>query len=317
MDNKQIFHIAGEIVVVGCISIYFINQIKKLNEEISGLKDELKSQKEMTNRNFNQIYAILNTAFNIPMMPQTQAAGTGSQSKGNFISDESEQKTKRLPIIEKNASGSLQKSEGSPKDEEESDSQEDEFVSIMSNTRLSEDNMRKTPMPVMTRENFAHSMIGGVSFGVPIGMSMGMQMGMPIDGIIINMEDGSGPRKRNVQRNMEVEITELKYEALPTLRSESVKPTTRLGNESEVKTGAREQESHLMIEDKEDIEEDVTDKEIQKELESLGINVETKDSIQIENDFVSEGGEEREIDMMPEVKTVKTAKRKKNLKNSS
>ena len=69
MDNKQIFHIAGEVIVVGCISLYFINQIKKLNEEISTLKDELKSQKEVTNRNFNQIYAILNSAFNIPVMP--------------------------------------------------------------------------------------------------------------------------------------------------------------------------------------------------------------------------------------------------------
>ena len=45
MDNKQIFHIAGEVIVVGCISLYFINQIKKLNEEIAGLKDEIKDEK--------------------------------------------------------------------------------------------------------------------------------------------------------------------------------------------------------------------------------------------------------------------------------
>lgn len=296
MDNKQVFHIAGEIIVVGCISLYFINQIKKLNEEIAGLKDELKSQKEITNRNFNQIYAILNSAFNIPVMPTP-----GSQGSGEISRQKEVQQTEINSLEHKT----------------------NEKKSIVSQKQDEYE-----PEEVKSKENFSHlTPLGSVSrppimttrMSIPIPMGMGMSMGMPIDGIIvgqsfINMEE-VGPRKRNVAskgnvRNMDVEITEVIRDEVPV---------------------ENRPESHLMIEDEDDINEDITDKEIEKELKSLGIY--TSDGTQetgtddISNQKTQENNIEEAGDQdltmssqdmnEPEIKTIKTTKRKKNLKNSS
>lgn len=314
MDNKQVFHIAGEIIVVGCISLYFINQIKKLNEEIAGLKDELKSQKEITNRNFNQIYAILNSAFNIPVMPsqvereqkQVDVIENKSQPSG---ARKSEEKMKKLIV-------------GGP-EEDDSEDQEDNSAPAFVNKLTKKGATREQDDSFKSKENFSHMKLGTMT---PISMAipMGMPMGMPIDGIIINVEE-TGPRKRHgyrSNRNMDVEITEIE----------------------------NREESHLMVENKDDIDEDVTDKEIEKELKSLGIEIEDDSPSQIgvpprgssesvwdvsdtlrgnnnQDIVLSESRERNEVkssnnfiedtEEMPETKTVKTTKRKKNLKNSS
>ena len=305
MDNKQIFHIAGEVIVVGCISLYFINQIKKLNEEISTLKDELKSQKEVTNRNFNQIYAILNSAFNIPVMPVRGESPEKLRKDQEVIGKEPKsQKTIEVkdPFLET--------------DDEEEEKYPSETPSKISKEQFSHE---ITPMPrgFVETQMVRGPNISMVSMMTPLMTPIMSQMGqMQMDGMIINIdsatrfEENLGPRKRNV-RNNEVEISDV------TVSSDK---------------------GYLMTETKKDMEDD-SDEEIEDELELLGIQQpskpyttlggnpdvkqlvdeqevrqETQQNKEIEN---SEESFTIETSIMEEEKPVKVTKRKKNLKNNS
>jgi hypothetical protein len=69
MDNKQLYHIAGEVIVVAGMSMYFMKQLKIQKDELKELRDEVKKHQDQTNKNLEMIYKILDKAFGINTQP--------------------------------------------------------------------------------------------------------------------------------------------------------------------------------------------------------------------------------------------------------
>ncbi len=69
MDNKQLYHIAGEVVVIAGLSMYFMKQLKIQKDELKELRDEVKKHQDQTNKNLEMIYKILDKAFGINTQP--------------------------------------------------------------------------------------------------------------------------------------------------------------------------------------------------------------------------------------------------------
>ena len=64
MDNKQIYHICGEAIVIAGLSAYFIRQLKKANEEIEQLKKMVEDGKKENDKVFSTIFGILDQHLN-------------------------------------------------------------------------------------------------------------------------------------------------------------------------------------------------------------------------------------------------------------
>jgi len=70
MDNKQIYHICGEAIVIAGLSAYFIKQLKKANEEIEQLKKMVEDGKKENDKVFSTIFSILDQHLNNKFPPQ-------------------------------------------------------------------------------------------------------------------------------------------------------------------------------------------------------------------------------------------------------
>ena len=64
MDNKTIYHMCGEAIVIAGLSAYFFKQNKALQEQITQLKTELDKQKKENEKVFSTIFNVLDTHLN-------------------------------------------------------------------------------------------------------------------------------------------------------------------------------------------------------------------------------------------------------------
>jgi len=61
MDNKTVYHICGEAIVIAGLSAYFFKQNKALQEQITQLHLELEKQKKENEKVFSTIFNVLET----------------------------------------------------------------------------------------------------------------------------------------------------------------------------------------------------------------------------------------------------------------
>ena len=256
MDNKQIFHIAGEVIVVGCISLYFIKQLKKLHEEIDSLKDELKSHKDVTNRNFSQIYAIMNSAFGIHAMPvqvtgtPSPAADSGSSSKikNNNSTDNKSVTGAPYPAIE---TDSMIKEPSLGQVEDIKQSNPDQIVSRENFSVI------RNQLPVhgqVTQHSFANNQILVPMFRQGQIMSSTSLNDNMVNELIIGFE---GPRRRKKETQLPIEIID---DDIDTLKENNYR-------------GAGYYEVDQINESSTE-----SDEELQEELKYLGLQSETTGS---------------------------------------
>lgn len=71
MDNKTIYHMCGEAIVIAGLSAYFFKENRKLQEQIKELKSELDKQKKENDKVFGTIFNVLETHLN-PRQEQRQ-----------------------------------------------------------------------------------------------------------------------------------------------------------------------------------------------------------------------------------------------------
>ena len=72
MDNKQIIHIATEVITIVGLTIYFSKQTKKLFESIETLTTSLNEQNEVIQKHENMINKLLETVQQLTMQQQFQ-----------------------------------------------------------------------------------------------------------------------------------------------------------------------------------------------------------------------------------------------------
>lgn len=70
MDNKQIIHIATEVITIVGLTIYFSKQTKKLFESIETLTTSLNEQNEVIQKHENMINKLLETVQQLTMQQQ-------------------------------------------------------------------------------------------------------------------------------------------------------------------------------------------------------------------------------------------------------
>ena len=71
MDNKQIIHIATEVITIVGLTIYFSKQTKKLFESIETLTTSLNEQNEVIQKHENMINKLLETVQQLAMQQQS------------------------------------------------------------------------------------------------------------------------------------------------------------------------------------------------------------------------------------------------------
>ena len=71
MDNKQIIHIATEVITIVGLTIYFSKQTKKLFESIETLTTSLNEQNEVIQKHENMINKLLETVQQLSMQQQS------------------------------------------------------------------------------------------------------------------------------------------------------------------------------------------------------------------------------------------------------
>lgn len=76
MDTSKMIHMGAEIVLLGGIIFYFNGQTKTLKNEIKDLKVKIEEQQEVTNKHFNNLYAVIDQMKRAPpqMLPRFQPA---------------------------------------------------------------------------------------------------------------------------------------------------------------------------------------------------------------------------------------------------
>jgi hypothetical protein len=90
MDNKQLYHIAGEVIVVAGLSMYFMKQLKIQKDELKELRDEVKKHQDQTNKNLEMIYKILDKAFGINTQPILNQTSNENKDQSNTESKNKE-----------------------------------------------------------------------------------------------------------------------------------------------------------------------------------------------------------------------------------
>jgi hypothetical protein len=64
MNNQQLFHIAGEVIVISGITIFLTNKIKKLENELKTVTQQLESRQQLYDEHLEHITGILNAIIN-------------------------------------------------------------------------------------------------------------------------------------------------------------------------------------------------------------------------------------------------------------
>ena len=90
MDNKMIYHMCGEAIVIAGLSAYFFKENRKLQEQIKELKSELDKQKKENDKVFGTIFNVLETHLNprqispeIPLQQQQEISQIQTIRKRN------------------------------------------------------------------------------------------------------------------------------------------------------------------------------------------------------------------------------------------
>ena len=68
ISSSKMIHIAGEVIVVASLSIFFTKKIKEMKQEIHELKEELKVTKEGCNQQIKELYQIVDKLYTLQQM---------------------------------------------------------------------------------------------------------------------------------------------------------------------------------------------------------------------------------------------------------
>jgi len=143
MDIQKITHIGTECVLFIGMFVYFNNQMKKLKHENEELQNKLTTLHENTNKQFNNIYMVLdnfkNTMNPAPLQFQQAAKVLGQRVKGMQIIDstlkqrkksDTEQPSRRQVKFEEPIDDDLDAELGEELQELEEEDEEDQELQV-------------------------------------------------------------------------------------------------------------------------------------------------------------------------------------------
>jgi hypothetical protein len=70
MNNQQIFHIAGEIIVISGVTIFLTNKIKKLENELKNVTEQMNNRQKIYENHLEHITGILDAIINEKQLKQ-------------------------------------------------------------------------------------------------------------------------------------------------------------------------------------------------------------------------------------------------------
>lgn len=97
MNNQQLIHIAGEVIVISGITIFLTNKIKKLENELKNVTQELQSRQQSYEDHLEHITGILNAIIN--EKEQKKEIHKKEENIQNYINNEDTNKENNLSFF--------------------------------------------------------------------------------------------------------------------------------------------------------------------------------------------------------------------------